>query len=232
TYEHIAPDVVGNERRVLVSDLSGRSNVFYKAGELGIDLQGNSAAQEIVDDIKQNEFNGYRYEDADGSLELLIKRRAQEWKEFFELEGFKVIIHKDSKDAHPVSEALLKVRVGSEVEHTAAEGNGPVNALDNALRKALEKFYPALKDMHLADYKVRVLDGQDGTGAKVRVLVTTKNGHGAWNTVGVSTNIIEASWKALVDGVYVHLLKTGMNGAANRPPSEHAHHPITITYVK
>ncbi|MCI0706227.1 MAG: citramalate synthase [Ignavibacteriae bacterium] len=231
TYEHIAPEVVGNQRRVLVSDLSGRSNVVYKAQELGIDLQGNTkAAQEIVEDIKLKEFNGYQYEDADGSLELLIKRRAQEWKEFFELEGFKVIIHKEAKEAYPVSEALIKVRVGNEIEHTAAEGNGPVAALDNALRKALEKFYPALKNMQLADYKVRVLDGQDGTSAKVRVLITTKNGQGAWNTVGVSTNIIEASWKALVDSVYYHLLKTGADGVTKE--RSNSHDPITITYVR
>lgn len=209
TYEHITPELVGNQRRVLVSDLSGRSNVVYKAQELGIDLNDKSDhVQSIVEDIKLKEFNGYRFEDADGSLELLIKQRLNDWREFFDLEGFKVIIHKESKETHPVSEALIKVRVGDEVEHTAAEGNGPVNALDNALRKALEKFYPELKGMHLADYKVRVLDGQDGTSAKVRVLITSKNGHATWNTVGVSTDIIEASWKALVDSIYYHLLKT------------------------
>ena len=211
TYEHIPPEVVGNKRRVLVSDLSGRSNVVYKAAELSIDLKEPSAdVQGMVDDIKEKEFQGYRYEEADGSLELLIKQRLKNWREFFELEGFKVIIHKNSRDEQPVSEALIKVRVGEEVEHTASEGNGPVNALDNALRKALEKFYPELKEMHLADYKVRVLDGQDGTGAKVRVLITSRNGHATWNTVGVSTDIIEASWKALVDSIYYHLLKTNV----------------------
>ena len=211
TYEHILPEVVGNKRRVLVSDLSGRSNVMYKAAELSIDLNEPSAdVQGMVDDIKSKEFQGYRYEEADGSLELLIKQRLKNWREFFELEGFKVIIHKNSRDEQPVSEALIKVRVGEEVEHTASEGNGPVNALDNALRKALEKFYPELKGMHLADYKVRVLDGQDGTGAKVRVLITSRNGHTTWNTVGVSTDIIEASWKALVDSIYYHLLKSNV----------------------
>ncbi|HAL56815.1 MAG TPA: citramalate synthase [Bacteroidetes bacterium] len=210
TYEHISPEQVGNQRRVLVSDLSGRSNVVYKAQELGIDLNGRSSeVQEIVDDIKLKEFQGYRYEDADGSLELLMKQRLSDWREFFELEGFKVIIHKESREDEPVSEALIKVRVGDEIEHTAAEGNGPVNALDNALRKALEKFYPELREIHLADYKVRVLDGQDGTRAKVRVLITSKNGHETWNTVGVSTDIIEASWKALVDSIYFHLVRTG-----------------------
>ncbi len=214
TYEHIEPERVGNQRRVLVSDLSGRSNISYKSAELGIDIErAGEHLQEIVEDIKQKEFEGYRYEDADGSLELLIRRRLNDWQEFFDLEGFKVIIHKESKEEKPVSEALIKVRVGDECEHTAAEGNGPVNALDHALRKALEKFYPQLKEMHLADYKVRVLDGQDGTGAKVRVLITSRNSDASWNTVGVSTDIIEASWKALVDSIYYHLSRSSVGKA-------------------
>ncbi len=208
TYEHIAPETVGNRRRVLVSDLSGKSNVTYKAKELGIDLgEESTAAQRIVDEIKLKEHSGYHYEDADGSLEMLIKQKLENWREFFELEGFKVLIHKKSAESEPQCEALIKVRVGEEVEHTAAEGNGPVNALDNALRKALEKFYPELKNTVLSDYKVRVLDGFDGTSAKVRVLITTRDDHSSWNTVGVSTNIIEASWKALVDSIYFYLLK-------------------------
>ncbi|MCX7984469.1 MAG: citramalate synthase [Bacteroidetes bacterium] len=208
TYEHLAPELVGNHRRVLVSDLSGRSNVVYKAQELGIELGGNSeATQRIVDRIKQMEYDGYHYEDADGSLELLIREQLEDWYEFFELGGFKVIIHKESDDAQTVSEAIIKVKVGEEVEYSAADGNGPVNALDKALRKGLEKFYPQIKDMVLTDYKVRVLEGQDGTSAKVRVLITSRNAHSSWNTVGVSTNIIEASWIALVDSVYYYLLK-------------------------
>jgi 2-isopropylmalate synthase len=208
TYEHIDPHTVGNKRRVLVSDLSGKSNVAYKAQELGINLEGKSgAAQRIVDAIKVKEHGGYHYEDADGSLEVLMKQKIDDWRELFALDGFKVITHKESTEAESVSEALIKVRVGGEVEHTAAEGNGPVNALDKALRKALEKFYPELKKIVLSDYKVRVLDGFDGTGAKVRVLITTRDEHSSWNTVGVSTNIIEASWKALVDSIYYHLLK-------------------------
>lgn len=208
TYEHIDPEQVGNRRRVLISELSGRSNVLYKAREMGIDLHDNSGnVKTIVDDIKEKEYNGYTFEDADGSFEILVKQKLQGWKEFFELDGFKVIIHKESPESFPVSEALIKVRVGNEVEHTAAEGNGPVNALDNALRKALEKFYPELKEIHLSDYKVRVLDGQDGTRAKVRVLITTRHGSASWNTVGVSTDIIEASWQALVDSIYFRLMK-------------------------
>ncbi len=208
TYEHIAPNVVGNRRRVLVSDLSGKSNVAYKAREFGITLEEKSPAiQRIVDEIKTREHGGYHYEEADGSLELLIKQKLDTWREFFELGGFKVIIHKESTEAAPVSEALIKVRVGGMVEHTAAEGNGPVNALDKALRKALEKFYPALGNMVLSDYKVRVLDGFEGTGAKVRVLVTSRDDNASWNTVGVSHDIIEASWKALVDSIYYYLMR-------------------------
>jgi 2-isopropylmalate synthase len=216
TYEHIDPETIGNRRRVLISDLSGKSNVNYKARELGINLAGQSAAaQRIVDEIKIKEFNGYHFEDADGSLELLMKQKLEGWREFFALGGFKVIIHKEAAETEPVSEALIKVRVGEEVEHTAAEGNGPVNALDRALRKALEKFYPELKNTILSDYKVRVLDGLDGTSAKVRVLVTTRDEHASWNTVGVSSNIIEASWKALVDSISYYLMKeTERHGAA------------------
>ncbi len=211
TYEHIDPARVGNRRRVLVSDLSGKSNVAYKAEELGIHLEERSPdAQKIVDAIKAREFDGYHYEDADGSLAVLISRIRAERRDLFELGGFKVMIHKDSSDEEPVSEASIKVRVGGQMEHTAAEGNGPVNALDNALRKALEKFYPDLKKTVLADYKVRVLDGLDGTRAKVRVLITTKDETSSWNTVGVSTNIIEASWKALVDGLVYYFMKESM----------------------
>jgi len=208
TYEHVSPEVVGNKRRVLVSDLSGKSNIMFKAKELGIELDEKKAnVRDIVEDIKQKEFEGYRYEDADGSLELLIKKRMEGWKKFFELGGFKVMIHKESDEEEPVSDALIKVKVGDEIELTAAEGDGPVNALDNALRKALEKFYPQLKNMVLDDYKVRVIDGQAGTAAKVRVLITSRDAHASWNTVGVSPNIIEASWRALVDSIYFYLMK-------------------------
>jgi 2-isopropylmalate synthase len=209
TYEHIDPELVGNRRRVLVSDLSGKSNVKYKAEELGIRLDGSANdAGALVSDIKQREYHGYTYENADASLELLIRQSGEDWREFFDLAGFKVIIHKESKNNEPVSEAIIKVRVGETEEYAAAEGNGPVNALDNALRKALEKFYPELADMTLSDYKVRVIDEHDGTKAKVRVLITSRNGNLAWNTIGVSPNIIEASWEALADSIYYYLMKT------------------------
>jgi 2-isopropylmalate synthase len=208
TYEHIKPEEVGNRRRVLISDLSGRGNILYKAKELGIDLEQSSPeVQNVVDDVKAQEYNGYNYEDADGSFELLVKRRLEGWKEFFVLEGFKVIIHKESLESKPISEALIKVRVGNEIEHTASDGIGPVNALDKALRKALEKFYPELKNISLSDYKVRVIDEKNGTSAKVRVLITTTDGNTSWNTVGASTDIIEASWKAMIDGIYYHLFR-------------------------
>jgi 2-isopropylmalate synthase len=208
TYEHVTPETVGNVRRVLVSDLSGRSNVLYKAEELGIPLDEKSpAVQKIVDEVKGLEHYGYQYEDAEGSFELLVKKNTKEFKEFFDLEGFKVIIHKESYEAQPHSEAIIKVRVGDKTELAAAEGIGPVNALDRALRKALERFYPQLSQIKLTDYKVRVLDSQSATAAKVRVLIETQNGHDAWSTVGVSPDVIEASWKALVDSLSYHLLK-------------------------
>jgi 2-isopropylmalate synthase len=218
TYEHIDPGIVGNRRRVLVSDLSGRSNVAYKAQELGIPLEEKSeAAQQIVDRIKLKEHEGYHFEDADGSLALLMNRTLDNWREFFELGGFTVIIRKSASNAEADSEAQIKVRVGGRVEHTAAEGNGPVNALDNALRKALTAFYPELVRMSLSDYKVRVLDGFDGTGAKVRVLITSRDQETSWTTVGVSENIIDASWKALVDSIYCFLTKVNPRAVLPQP---------------
>jgi 2-isopropylmalate synthase len=214
TYEHIVPEAVGNQRRVLISDLSGRSNILFKAKELGVELDESSpAVQNIVDEIKEMEHYGYSYEDAEGSFELMVKRHTGELKQFFDLERFKVSIQKDDLDKDARSEALIKIRVGNETEITAAEGDGPVNALDQALRKALEKFYPELKEIHLTDYKVRVLDSQNATAAKVRVLIETKNGDSAWNTVGVSPDVVEASWKALVDSISYHLWKHRSGGS-------------------
>ncbi len=208
TYEHIEPEVVGNARRVLVSDLSGKSNVLYKAEELGLKIDDKSpAAQKVVEEIKELEHEGYYFEDAEASFELLVMKNTGEIKKLFELERFKISIHKDSDDKEARSEALIKVRVGDETEITAAEGNGPVNAMDKALRKALERFYPQLKNIQLTDYKVRVLDSEHATAAKVRVLIETKNGNSSWNTVGVSSDVVEASWKALVDSITYHLLK-------------------------
>jgi 2-isopropylmalate synthase len=209
TYEHVHPESVGNRRRVLVSDLSGKSNVLYKARELGIKLDDlESDVQDLVQFIKQREHEGYSYENADGSFEVLVRQHTKGWTEYFDLGGFKVINHQDANGSQPVSEAIIKVVVNNEEEMAAAEGTGPVNALDSALRKALCKFYPQLNDMYLSDYKVRVIDEHAGTKAKVRVLITSRNGKRTWNTVGVSTNIIEASYKALVDSIYFYLMKT------------------------
>ncbi len=209
TYEHIEPETVGNTRRVLISDLSGRSNILFKAEEMGININDKSpAVQKIVDELKEMEHYGYLYEDAEGSFELLVKKHTGEFKHFFDLERFQVSIHKDSFEQEARSEALIKIRVGNETEITAAEGNGPVNALDKALRKALEKFYPELSKIHLTDYKVRVLDSRHATEAKVRVLIETESEHSSWNTVGVSPDVVEASWKALVDSISYHLLKS------------------------
>ncbi len=202
TYEHIDPALVGNVRRVLVSELSGRSNILYKAKELGIELDAESAlVNKIVEEIKKLEAEGYEFEAAEASLELLIYKLMGEPKQYFELLSYKVFDQKHHHD-HSQAEATVLVRVPpgvGEVEHTAALGNGPVNALDNALRKALERFYPQIRDMELEDYKVRVLPGLPGTASKVRVFILSKSKNYKWGTVGVSTDILEASCQALID---------------------------------
>ncbi len=207
TYEHVEPEQVGNERRVLVSDLSGRSNVFYKAEELKIDLDGETdRVSAIVQELKHLENQGYVYEAAEGSFKLLIERMLNKWQDFFQLEGFRVTIEKNATQP-PRSEATIRLNVNGRVEHTAAEGNGPVHALDRALRKALIQFYPELREMHLSDYKVRVLNENAATGAKVRVLIESSANGSSWGTVGVSENIIEASWQALMESFSYFLLQ-------------------------
>ncbi len=206
-YEHVKPKSVGNRRRVLVSDLSGKSNIEYKANEMGLTLGGNGYdSKRIVKEIKQMEDQGYQFDAAEGSLELLIKKSAGQFKEPFSLLSLRVINEKN-KDGQSMSQATIKISVGQEEELTAAEGNGPVNAIDNALRKALSKFYPKIQEMKLVDFKVRVLEGSAGTAAKVRVLIESRDEKDIWNTVGVSENIIEASWQALVDSIYFKLSK-------------------------
>ncbi len=208
TYEHIDPEKVGNHRRVLVSELSGRSSILYKATEYGLDLDKDDPhTREIIEKLKRLEYEGYQFEAAEGSFELLMREAMGEHNPFFHLEGFRVIVEKKG-DLPTLSEATIKVRVGDEVVHTAAEGDGPVHALDRALRKALEQIYPALKDIRLTDFKVRVLDEKAGTAALVRVLIESSNDGKSWETVGVSENIIEASWQALVDSIEYGLLKT------------------------
>jgi len=208
TYEHIQPERVGNRQRVLISDLSGESNILYKASEFGIDLESKDPnVRKILEQLKQLEHEGFQFEGAEGSFELLMKRALRKHKKFFELLGFRVIVEKKEEDSPPFSEATIMVRVGDQIEHTAAIGNGPVNALDNAIRKALEKFYPELKEVKLLDFKVRILSTKDGTGARTRVLIESGDGKSTWGTVGVSENIIQASWQALVDSIDYKLLK-------------------------
>jgi len=199
-YEHIEPEIVGNTRRVLISDLCGKSNIDYKARELGIELGGNGFdSKRIAKEIKRLENEGYQFDIAEGSFELLLKKFTGQFKPLFELESFRVTIEKD-KDMPCKAYATVKIRVGDQEEITAAEGNGPVNALDNALRKALIKFFPVdLKKMHLIDFKVRVIDGRDGTSARVKVFIESRDQKSLWSTIGVSTDIIEASWEALED---------------------------------
>ncbi|OLD97626.1 MAG: citramalate synthase [Cyanobacteria bacterium 13_1_40CM_2_61_4] len=207
TYEHIAPETVGNRRRVLVSDLAGRANLLAKARELGVELDDE---QRVLDELKRMEHDGYEFEAAEASFELLVSKLQGAQRPYFELLGFRVI------DEHrgalmPMSEATVKVKVGSRVEHTAASGNGPVNALDNALRSALQRFYPSLAEMHLVDYKVRVITSNlSGTASLVRVLICSGDGRAQWGTVGVSANIVEASWRALVDSVEYKLTRDGV----------------------
>jgi 2-isopropylmalate synthase len=208
TYEHIDPDFVGNRQRVLVSDLAGRSNVVYKGKEYGIDLDGqDKAVQEILRRTKELESQGYEFEAAEASFELLIQQALGRKKKNFKLVGFRVIDEKRQEGEAPRSEATIMVEVDGVMEHAAAMGNGPVNALDQALRRALTKFYPGLKDVELLDYKVRVLSSGEGTAASVRVLIESGYGKARWGTVGVSHNVIEASWQALVDSIDYKLYK-------------------------
>ncbi len=198
-YEHMNPEIVGNTRRVLVSDLSGKSNIEYKAEEFGVKLDGNGHdSQQIVTKIKELEQDGYQFDVADGSFKILAEKLTDQFKPLFELESFRVTIEKD-KDQPCTAHATVKIRVDNRNEITAAEGYGPVSALDNALRKALDKFYPDLDTMRLVDFKVRVIDGRAGTAAKVRVLIESRDQDQIWSTIGVSEDIIEASWQALAD---------------------------------
>ena len=216
SYQHISPEVVGNRPKVVVSELSGRGNIIYKAKEMGVTLppKGKQARQ-ILEQIKLLESRGFQYEDADASFELLLHRSQPEYKSPFELIDFMVVVERLRR--HParavgselLSEATVKVKLGDKMIHTAAEGNGPVNALDQALRKALVEFYPGLSAVELVDYKVRILEESAGTASQVRVLIESSDGHRQWRTVGSSTNIIEASWLALADSMEYWLVKQG-----------------------
>ena len=211
SYQHIEPQRVGNEMRVVVSELSGRGNLLSKAEELGLDVDEREEVRDVLQRIKELEADGFSFEAAEASVALLMKRTAPDYAPPFELLDYAVIVeHRDGRGV--LAEATVKLDVDGEVLHTAGEGNGPVNALDAALRKALAPVYPQLKSFQLADYKVRILDGQRGTAATTRVLIDTRNGHKRWSTVGASTNIIEASWLALADSVEYGLTVAGSNG--------------------
>ncbi len=229
SYEHINPELVGNTRRILVSDLSGRSNIVMKAQELGFKVANDTPElKQVLSRIKELEHAGYEFEAAEGSLALLIHRRLKNQEPPFAVEAFHVSMRRDAilrrgEEGQSICEATVKVRVGNEVAHRVAEGDGPVNALDSALRLALVKFFPQLKKVQLTDYKVRILDGEKlladtspgdaektgfcGTASKIRVLIETTDGKEEWGTVGVSTNIIEASLQALVDSLEYGLIK-------------------------
>ncbi|PYM76811.1 MAG: citramalate synthase [Candidatus Rokuibacteriota bacterium] len=202
TYEHVDPESVGNRRRVLVSELAGKSNILWKAREYGIDLDHDTPdSRRILEQLKTLEDQGFQFEGAEASFELLMERALGRHRPYFALEAYRVIVEEQNSEREPVAEATVRVRVKGILEHTAASGNGPVNALDHALRKALEEFYPNLRSMQLLDYKVRILEEAKGTAAKTRVLITSGDGDETWGTVGVADNIIEASWQALVDSV-------------------------------
>jgi 2-isopropylmalate synthase len=206
SYEHIQPDAVGNSRRVLISDMSGRTNILMKAAELGFKLKPDTAELKIIiARVKELENAGYEYEAAEGSLALLISKALKHREPPFSVDAYHVSMRRDTKES--VCEATIKVSVGNKRAQTVAEGDGPVNALDGALRLALAKFFPQLKYIELTDYKVRILDGVAGTAAKTRVLIQSTDGKREWGTVGVSENIIEASLQALVDSMEYALLK-------------------------
>lgn len=217
-YQHIDPEKVGNRQRTVVSDQSGKRNIIQKARELGIDLSDKTKeTQELLQRIKFLESRGFQYENAEASFELLLHRAEPDYRPPFELVDFMVVVESKRRPStrksqeEMLSEAMVKVGVGGEIIHTAAEGNGPVNALDAALRKALLQFYPSLARVELIDYKVRILEESTGTESQVRVIIESSDGENEWRTVGSSTNIIEASWLALADGLEYWLIKYGDN---------------------
>ena len=207
SFEHVNPELVGNKRRFLMSEVSGRKTILDKIQELNPNITKESEETEaIIQRLKELEHQGYQFEGAESTFELVIRKQLGKYKPFFELEQFKLMNEQPSKSEFSAS-ALIKVKVDGKSEITAAEGDGPVHALDKALRKALEVFYPELNHVHLTDFKVRVIDSNKATAAKVRVLIESTDGESVWTTVGVSTDIIEASWIALVDSIEYKLLK-------------------------
>jgi 2-isopropylmalate synthase len=204
TFEHVDPGLVGNSRDVLVSELSGKATIAEKAAEVGIAVpdgeQAGEFAQRVLDRVKELEHDGFQFEAADGSLELLMRKEAGDYEPLFRLESWRVLVEKRA-DGKVATEATIKVWLGGERFVRTAEGNGPVNALDAALRDAIGELHPHLRDIELVNFKVRILDESHGTGAVTRVLIDAADGHDVWGTIGVSENVIEASWDALVDSL-------------------------------
>ncbi|MCA9406603.1 MAG: citramalate synthase, partial [Candidatus Omnitrophica bacterium] len=206
-YEHVDPSLVGNHRRFVTSELAGKMPIIKKAEQFDVKLDKKSPeAKKIMEALQKKEHSGYQFEAADASFELFMKRSLKKYKPFFQLEGFRTASEKRF-DGQVFAEATVRVSVNGESIYAASDGDGPVDALDKALREALRKFYPSLKEMHLTDYKVRVLDSKEGTAAKVRVLIESQDGADAWTTMGVHENVIEASWEALTDSIEYKLLK-------------------------
>ena len=208
SFEHINPEIVGNERKFLTSEVAGRTTVLSVMQKIDPRIEKHSPETgKVIEKLKELEYQGYQFEGADGAFELLIRKILGKYKPLFELENFKIIGEHSVNSSVPTATAAIKIKVGDAYEITAAEGQGPVNALDKALRKALEVFYPDLAKVHLTDYKVRVLDSNSATASKVRVLIESSDGVDSWTTVGVSKDIIEASWIALVDSIEYKLIK-------------------------
>jgi 2-isopropylmalate synthase len=219
-YEHVDPALVGNQRKLVLSDQAGVSAVLHQADNSDIRLKKNTPeARAVIDEVKKMENEGYQFEGAEASFEILLKKALGKHRNFFDLVGFRVIVE-NRGDGKLISEATIKVKVNGVLENTVGEGDGPINALDQALRNALNKFYPTLRDVHLTDFKVRVLDAKEGTAAKVRVLIESRDKKDSWGTVGVSENIIEASWDALVDSIDYKLLK---DSGKKKSPKRAAH---------
>ncbi|OPZ17290.1 MAG: 2-isopropylmalate synthase [candidate division BRC1 bacterium ADurb.BinA364] len=223
-YEHIDPEEVGNERHVLVSELSGKSNLIYKISEGRMDIEADSdEARDLLERIKTMENEGYQFEAAEASVEVLLAKLRRGMKEWFDIKGWRVIVERREGDEAPISEATVRIQFNGDEMHSAALGDGPVNALDRALRKALSGAHPELAAMRLEDFKVRILDSKSGTAAKTRVLIESTDGEEAWSTVGVSENIIEASYRALVDSLEYKILKD--KRAKRRPRAKAAGKP-------
>ena len=221
TFEHVDPAAVGNSREVLISELSGRGSVLSRAAEAGLDLD-DEAARRAVERVKEREHRGYHYEAANASFELLLRRETEEYEPLFRLESFRVIVEKRA-NGRAETEATIKIWAGGNRHVRTAEGNGPVNALDRALRDAIGDLHPHLADIELADYKVRILDSHDGTGAVTRVLLDSTDGHEGWGSIGVSENIIEASWEALVDSLEYAFQPRGDASVEDEPQLPAAH---------